>query len=211
MDLTFEAAALLPLAAVILIDIVLSGDNAIILGLAASGLPAEQRKRVITLGVILATLMRVAFAFVALPMLSIIGLTLAGGILLLWVAWKIWREAHPRLDESTAIEDEPTRKAAVRLPGKTPRQAILQIAVADLSMSLDNVLAVAGAARDHPWVLAVGLALSVSLMAFAAQFVARMLDRYHWLVYVGLAVVTIVALRMIWEGGIEVLHASHLF
>lgn len=198
----FDSAALISLGAVIVIDVVMSGDNAIILGLAASGLEPGERARVIGYGVAIATLLRIALAFVALPLLSIVGLTLAGGILLLWVVWKIWREAHPAPAEAAHASASSPAAPAAR---KTLRQAILQIALADVSLSLDNVLAVAGAARDHPWVLALGLLLSVVLMAFAARLIARYLGRYPWLVYVGLVVVALVALHMIWQGGAEVL------
>lgn len=207
MALDLNTTALLALAAVVVIDVVLSGDNAIILGLAASGLPAEKRGLVITIGVAIATLLRIGLALVAVPLLSIIGLTLAGGILLLWVVWKIWREATVPND----MEVESQRLLPQPATGKTPRQAILQIALADISMSLDNVLGVAGAAREHPWVLVTGLLLSIALMACAAQLIARYLARYPWLVYLGLAVVTIVALRMIWEGSIQVLQVTAVF
>lgn len=207
MDPSFDSAALLALVAVVVIDIVLSGDNAVVLGLIVSGLPEERRGRVIFFGVAVATLMRIGLAFVAIPILKIIGLTLAGGVLLLWVAWKIWREAH----EATVTSANATESGAVPHPDiarRTPRQAIMQIAFADFAMSLDNVLGVAGAAREHPWVLFIGLALSVVMMAFAAGLVARLLDRYHWLKYLGLAVVVVVALRMIWQGWADVLRAT---
>ncbi|HUC60498.1 MAG TPA: YjbE family putative metal transport protein [Alphaproteobacteria bacterium] len=199
----FDFAALASLGAVIVIDIVLSGDNAIILGLAASGLEPERRGRVIFYGVALATLLRVALAFVAVPLLAIVGLTLAGGLLLLWVAWKIWRETRHELAPPTNAGSEPASRQAP----KTMRQAIFQVALADLSLSLDNVLAVAGAAHQHPWVLGIGLALSIALMAFAAHAIARYLGRYPWLVYVGLAAVALVAINMILEGSAEVLQS----
>jgi YjbE family integral membrane protein len=208
MDALFAPTALLELAAVAVIDVALSGDNVVILGLAAVGLPEERRARVIAFGVMLATALRIALALVALPLLEIVGLTLAGGILLLWVAWKIWREIRGDAErrraggEGRAPENGAQRKSA--------RTAILQIALADLAMSLDNVLAVAGAAHDHPWVIAVGLSLSVALMAFAARLVASFLARYRALSYLGLAVITIVALRMIWEGSAEVLRTIPL-
>ncbi len=208
MDVHFAPAALLELAAVAVIDVALSGDNAVILGLAAMGLPKERRARVIAFGVMLATALRIALAFVALPLLEIVGLTLAGGILLLWVAWKIWREIRSDAEQRRA---EGEGRAPVNgAQRKSARTAILQIALADLAMSLDNVLAVAGAAHDHPWVIAVGLSLSIALMAFAAQLVASFLARYRSLSYLGLAVITIVALRMIWEGSTEVLRTIPL-
>lgn len=204
---SFDSTALFALVAVVVIDIVLSGDNAVVLGLIVSGLPEERRRRVIFLGVALATLMRIGLAFIAVPILNIIGLTLAGGVLLLWVAWKIWREVRKAaVTPANAIGSGAAPRADVLQ--KTSRQAIVQIALADFAMSLDNVLGVAGAAREHPWVLVIGLALSVAMMAFAAGFVAQLLDRYDWLIYLGLAVVTIVALRMIWRGGADVLGAA---
>ncbi len=209
MDPSFDATALLALVAVVVIDIVLSGDNAVVLGLIVSGLPEERRGRVISLGVALATLMRVGLAFVAIPILNIIGLTLAGGVLLLWVAWKIWREAR----QATVTSAGATGSRAVArtdVAHKTPRQVIVQIALADFAMSLDNVLGVAGAAREYPWVLVIGLALSIAMMAFAAGLVARLLDRYPWFVYLGLAVVMVVSLRMIWQGSADVLRTIRL-
>jgi len=200
-------AALLALAAVLVIDIVLSGDNAVILGLATMGLPAEKRARVLAFGVALATGLRIALALVALPLLEIVGLTFAGGILLLWVASKIWRELRRAPAQKASAGGEAA--AAQRAPSarKSARTAVLQIAGADLAMSLDNVLAVAGAAREHPWVIAIGLTLSVALMAFAASLMARLLARRPWLAHLGLAVITLVALRMIWEGSGELLRA----
>ena len=188
------------LFSVVLIDIVLAGDNAVVVGTAAAGLPEAQQRRVIFIGAVLALVARVIFALVATQLLAIIGLLLAGGILLLWVAWKIWRELH-RDGHAQA-----SAKAAKRKP-KTMGSAIVQVAVADISMSLDNVLAVAGAARDHPYIMIFGLVLSIALMAVAAQLIARLIDRYRWIAYVGLIIVLIVAVRMIWDGGFEVFHA----
>lgn len=186
------------------IDIVLAGDNAIVVGMAAAGLPPEQRRKVILLGIAAATVLRISFAAVAVSLLAIIGLTLAGGVLLLWVAWKLYRELRPPAGEHDGA-------IASRVsPPKSFGQAALQIAVADLSMSLDNVLAVAGTARDNYLVLAVGLVLSVALMGLASDLVARLLARHRWIAWIGLAIVTVVALRMIYEGGEEVLeHATH--
>jgi YjbE family integral membrane protein len=190
-----EALALAPiLLQVLLIDLVLAGDNAVVIGLAVNGLPAEQRRRAILAGIAAATIIRIAFALVALRMLALIGLTLAGGILLLWVVWKSARE----LRHSEA-------HAAVRPAGRL-RTAIWRIIVADVSMSLDNVLAVAGAARAHPAVLAIGLLVSVALMGIAANFVAKLLQRFRWLAWVGLAIVLYVSLTMIHAGLIQVLH-----
>ena len=192
------------LITVILIDLVLAGDNAVVVGMAASGLPLEQRKRVIMIGIVMALVMRVAFALVAVQLLAIIGLLFAGGLLLLWVAWKMYRELHPKTNIDAGVEalDNPEPAAP-----KSQKTAIIQIAIADLSMSLDNVLAVAGAARDHMGILVFGLVLSVALMGIAATYIARILARYHWLNYVGLIIITIVAVTMIYEGGLEIIHA----
>ena len=187
------------LFSVVLIDIVLAGDNAVVVGTAAAGLNPAQQRRVIFIGAVLALVARVIFALVATQLLAIIGLLLAGGILLLWVAWKIWRELQAG-DHAEA--------GAARVVGaapKTMRSAIVQVAVADISMSLDNVLAVAGAARQHPYIMVFGLVLSVALMAVAAQLIARLIDRHRWIAYVGLIIVLIVAAKMIYEGGMEVL------
>ena len=182
---------------VLLIDLVLAGDNAIVVGLAVNGLPAELRRRAILFGVTAATLLRICFALVTLQLLAVIGLLLAGGVLLLWVCWRMYRE----LRRSHADQ---VGQAA---PPKTMRAAMMQIVLADLSMSLDNVLAVAGAAREHPWVLVAGLAISVVLMGAAASLVARLLDRYRWLAWIGLAIVLYIACKMIWEGSHEVMSA----
>jgi YjbE family integral membrane protein len=188
---------------VVLIDLVLAGDNAVVVGMAASGLAREQQRRVIMIGIVLALVFRIAFALVAVQLLEIIGLLLAGGLLLLWVAWKMWRELHPPAGSEPAVGHNPGHAAAA--PGtKKPSTAIWQVAIADISMSLDNVLAVAGAARDHVWILAFGLVLSVVLMGVAATFIARILQRYHWLNYVGLGIILLVALSMIYEGGYEI-------
>jgi YjbE family integral membrane protein len=204
-----EASELVALGSVIVIDIVLSGDNAIVIGMAAAGLPPDLQRRAILIGVAAATIMRVAFAAVALQLLTIIGLTLAGGLLLLWVAWKMWRELRDgNHGAEAAIEGDPAAVAAAGVPRKTLGAAMLQIVLADVSMSLDNVLAVAGAARDHFWVLVVGLALSIALMMVASTFIARLLNRHHWLAYVGLIIVAYVAVDMIWEGGHQVLEAT---
>jgi len=198
-----QASALL---SVLIIDIVLAGDNAIVVGMAAAALPARRRRRVIAAGIAAATVLRVLFAFVAVELLqTVIGVTLAGGLLLLWVAWKMQREisaAHP-------VGEPGGGEGARRRPReKTQAQALLQIVVADLSMSLDNVLAVAGVARDHPFVLVVGLVVSVALMGVASTYVARLLDRAFWLSWVGLGIITLVAMRMIWEGSSQILHDS---
>jgi YjbE family integral membrane protein len=199
-----EASALL---SVVIIDVVLAGDNAIIVGMAAAGLPPERRRRVILLGIGAATVLRILFAFVALELLqSVIGMTAAGGLLLLWVAWKMYREiraSQPVPVHAIAMAGE---RASGPQRDKTTAQAMTQIVLADLSMSLDNVLAVAGVARDHPYILAVGLVLSVALMGIASTYVARLLDRLFWLAWVGLGIITFVALRMIWEGSAQIIH-----
>jgi YjbE family integral membrane protein len=200
---------LIPLAQVLFIDIVLAGDNAIVVGMAAAGLPPEQRRRAVFWGIVAATLMRIGFAAVTTQLLAIVGITLAGGVLLLWVCWKMYRElreghgASPEGDEDAVAAAE---AAVVRgeAPRKTMPQAITQILVADISMSLDNVLAVAGAAKDHTWVLVVGLAISVVLMGVAATFIANILNRHRWIAWVGLLVILYVAVDMIWGGTHEV-------
>jgi YjbE family integral membrane protein len=181
---------------VVMIDLVLAGDNAIIIGLAAAGLPKEQRGKAILVGVLAATLLRIVFAFAAVWLLKIIGLVFVGGLLLLWVCWKMWRELRDGAHEENALDEN----APASGPTKTLRQAATQIVLADVSMSLDNVLAVAGAAHEHPTVLAFGLLLSVALMGVAAALVARLLGRFRWLAYAGLALVLYVALNMIWHG-----------
>jgi YjbE family integral membrane protein len=182
---------------VLIIDLVLAGDNAIVVGLAVTGLPLAQRRRAILLGIGGATALRIAFALVTLQLLAIIGLLFAGGVLLLWVCWKMYRELRPR---ERHLQTQVAK-------AKTMRQAMMQIILADLSMSLDNVLAVAGAAREHPWVLVLGLAISVVLMGAAAALVARLLERYPWLAWGGLGIVLYIALKMIWEGGHEIWEA----
>jgi YjbE family integral membrane protein len=204
----FTAQALTALLQVIMIDLVLAGDNAIVIGLAAAGLPAEQRKRAILIGIIAATVLRIGFAAATTQLLQIVGLLLAGGLLLLWVCWKMWRELraqHGETEESFDIDVNADGTAAVRGPRKTLAQATWQIIIADVSMSLDNVLAVAGAAREHPVVLVFGLALSIALMGIAATFIARLLQNHRWIAYVGLAVILYVAVEMIYRGTQEVL------
>lgn len=189
-------AELTALAQVLVIDVVLAGDNAVVVGLAVAGLPAAQRPRAILLGIGAATLVRIALALIALRLLEIVGLVLAGGILLLWVCWRMYRELRHRPHAVHATGDG--RR-------KTLREAMVQIALADLSMSLDNVLAVAGAAQDHPWVLVAGLGISVLLMGIAASFIAKLLERHRWIAWIGLLIVLYVALHMIWDGTHEVL------
>lgn len=194
-------------AQVVMIDLALAGDNAVVIGLAAAGLPAAQRGKAIMVGILMATVMRIAFAGVTTQLLEIIGLMLAGGILLLWVCWKMWREIAEQRAQMLAVGAEggtaPTDQPENN--GKTFRQAVTQILVADLSMSLDNVLAVAGAAREYPSVLIVGLALSIGLMGLCANYIARLLQRHHWIAYIGLAIIFYVAIDMIWRGSLDVL------
>jgi YjbE family integral membrane protein len=199
-----EASALI---SVVIIDVVLAGDNAIVVGMAASGLPARRRRRVIALGIGAATVLRILFAFCALELLqSVIGMTLAGGLLLLWVAWKMYREMRDSHVVVVPVAVDGGHCGTARVREKTERQALFQIVLADLSMSLDNVLAVAGVARDHPYVLALGLVLSVALMGIASTYIARLLDRWFWIAWIGLGIVTFVALRMIWDGSAQILH-----
>lgn len=195
-------AGLLVLGQVILIDLTMAGDNVVIMGTLTSGLPSRERRRVISLGVALAFVFLIAFALIATQLLKITGLLLAGGLLLLWVAYNMYRELRPGPDISA---DDPTTTAVEGPPpSKTFLQAAIQVTIADLSMSLDNVLAVAAAARDHPAVLFIGLALSVTFMGVAASFVARLIHRFHWIAWLGLLVILWVALKMIWEGAHQV-------
>jgi YjbE family integral membrane protein len=219
MDFAALGPELIALGQVIMIDLVLAGDNAIVVGMAAAGLPKEQRGKVILVGIIAATILRILFALITTQLLLIIGLTLAGGLLLLWVCWKFWRELvqqrrerlrHAAMSRQELTKDErrelaePPEALPGAAPAKTMRQAIVQIVIADVSMSLDNVLAVAGAASEHPTVLIIGLVLSVGLMGAAATVIANLLKRFHWIAYVGLAVILWVAVDMIWRGSMEV-------
>ncbi|MGA8759255.1 MAG: YjbE family putative metal transport protein [Stellaceae bacterium] len=201
-----DVSQLSALLSVVIIDVVLAGDNAILVGMAASGLAADQRRRVIVLGILIATALRLCFALITAQLLAIIGLTLAGGVLLLWVSWKMYRELRQsRRSELGGGSSSAVGHAAVN---KTPRQALIRIVLADVSMSLDNVLAVAGTARNHFWVLAFGLILSVALMGVASNYVARLLERHFWISWIGLGIITFVALRMIWEGSTQVIHQT---
>ena len=197
-----DFAELSALAQVVVVDLVLAGDNAIIVGLVAASLPREQRARVILIGILAATALRIAFAIVTTQLLQIIGLTLAGGLLLLWVCWKLWREIRAQAKNKRNTESSHPKAA------KTMRQAVLQIVLADISMSLDNVLAVAGIALQHTWVLVVGLVLSVTLMGAAAAVIAGVLKRYPWISYIGLAVIFYVAVKMIYHGSMDVATAT---
>lgn len=207
----FTTEGMIALLQVIGIDLVLAGDNAIVIGLAAAGLPKEMRAKAILVGILAATVLRIAFASAATQLMAITGLLLAGGILLLWVCWKMWRELREGHAADSNNAEEALEGADLNNDGriapakaKTFGQAALQIIIADVSMSLDNVLAVAGAAREHPSVLVIGLALSIALMGLAASFVARLLNKYRWIAYIGLAIIVYVALKMIWEGWHEV-------
>ena len=196
------------LGSVILINFVLSGDNAIVIGLAAAGLAPVMRRKAIVVGIVLATVVRIALSLVTFNLLKIVGLMLAGGLLLAWVCWKMWREIRNQANERKVILEAAGGEAADEsLPGpqpKTFREALIAIIIADVSMGLDNVLAVAGASRDHWDVLVIGLGLSIALMALAAEIMARLLERYNWLAYIGLAFVAMVAGHMIWRGSNEV-------
>src|SRR4051812_40286129 len=205
------------LISVIIIDIVLAGDNAIVVGMAAAGLPARQRHRVIMAGIAAATVLRILFASVTMHLLEIIGLMFAGGILLLWVSWKMYRDiraGHMATAESPPVAPpcsgpKPQPSNSDPPPHKTTGQAMLQVVIADVSMSLDNVLAVAGVAHQSAvWILVVGLVLSVALMGIASNFIARLLNRYSWISWVGLGIITFVALRMIWDGSEQIIEQT---
>jgi YjbE family integral membrane protein len=203
-----EVAALFQ---VILIDLALAGDNAIVIGLAAAGLPREQRSKAVLFGIVAATALRITFALVTTQLLQVVGLVLAGGVLLLWVSWKMLRELRTShrtkgdaLEALAELDINADGTIAKHAPHKSFKQAAAQIIVADVSMSLDNVLAVAGAAREHISVLVIGLGLSVALMGIAASYIARLLGRYRWIGYAGLLMILYVAVEMIYRGSQEV-------
>jgi len=200
--------ALAALLQVVMIDLVLAGDNAVVIGLAAAGLAPEQRKRAIILGIVAATVLRIILATIATQLLQVLGLLLAGGILLLWVCWKMWRELRAASQDQQEADEmlvdrEPKDDGTAAGRRKSFSPAALQIVVADVSMSLDNVLAVAGAAREHPFVLAFGLLLSVTLMGIGANLLGRLLQKHRWMAYFGLAIIFYVACEMIYRGAHE--------
>ena len=189
-------AELVKLLEVVFVNLVLSADNAIVVGIAAAGLPTHQRLRVVAIGIAGATVLRIGFAVFTVQLLAIVGLKLAGGLLLLWICWKLWGELRTgALSAKAAAGDHP----------KTMMAAVWQIVVADVSMSLDNVLAVAAAARESLRVLVIGLVLSIGFMGLAATLISRLLNRYPWIAYVGLVVIFYVAVKMVWDGAFEVL------
>ncbi len=194
-----DPAALAAFFQVLMIDLVLAGDNAIVVGALAAGLPPDQRRRVILIGVLAALVLRIGFALIVTQLLAIVGLILAGGLLLLWVAWRMWRELREGAENVGSEEIVGDERSGLR-PSKSFIGAVWAVAVADVSMSLDNVLAVAGAAREHPGILIVGLVFAVALMGVAANLIARYIERYRWIAYIGLLVILWVALKMIWDG-----------
>ncbi|HEX7741145.1 MAG TPA: YjbE family putative metal transport protein [Sphingobium sp.] len=195
-------AALAAFGQVLMIDVLLAGDNAIVVGALAAGLPAQQRQRVILIGIIAALVLRIGFALVVTQLMQIVGLILAGGLLLLWVAFKMWRELHPKRGGETPGDSSDDDISGLR-PAKSFAGAAWAVAIADVSMSLDNVLAVAGAARDHPGILIIGLVLSVALMGLAANFIAKYIERFRWIAYLGLAVIIYVAFKMVYDGIVD--------
>tara|TARA_B100001142_G_C14230773_1_gene615286 strand:- start:357 stop:992 length:636 start_codon:yes stop_codon:yes gene_type:complete len=205
----FDASQASAFIQIVLIDIVMSGDNAIIIGMAAAGLPPELRKKAIFWGIIGATVLRIFFAVIVVQLLAIIGIKVVGGLLLLWVCWRMWQEirAGVTVEDMERQADEKAQKG----PPKTMRMAMINIIVADATMSLDNVLAVAGAARDHLEMLIFGLVLSIALMALTANFIAKLLEKHSWLGYLGLAIIAYVAVQMLWQGSAEVYQATSVY
>ena len=205
--------ALTALLQVVLIDLVLAGDNAIVIGLAAAGLPEAQRGKAILIGIVAATMLRILFAGLATQILRIVGLLFAGGILLLWVCWKMWRELRASSAEPIKAMEAAGAVAGTNpegRPRKTLVHATSQIIVADVSMSLDNVLAVAGAAREHPVVLIFGLILSVAMMGAAASYISRLLQNYRWIAYAGLIVILYVAVEMTYRGTLDIMKVASI-
>lgn len=197
-----EPAAFAAFLQVLMIDLVLAGDNAIVVGALAAGLPAEQRKKVILIGVLAALVLRIAFALVVTQLMQIVGLIFVGGLLLVWVAWKMWRELRHNGQSQGSPEIAGDEHSGLK-PARSFAGAAWAVAIADVSMSLDNVLAVAGAAREHPGILIVGLIFAVGLMGVAANIIAKYIERYRWIAYVGLAVIVYVAVKMIYEGWVD--------
>ena len=197
-----QPGALAALLQVLMIDLLLAGDNAIVVGALAAGLPPEQRRKVILIGVAAALVLRIGFALIVTQLLQIVGLILVGGLLLLWVAWKMWRELRHTGQSPGSPEIEGDEHSGIK-PAKSFASAAWAVAVADVSMSLDNVLAVAGAARDHPGILIVGLVFAVAVMGIAANYIARVIERYRWVAYIGLAMILWVAGKMIYDGWID--------
>ena len=196
------AAAWVVFGQVLMIDVMLAGDNAIVVGALAAGLPPEQRKKVILIGIMAALVLRIAFALVVTQLMQIVGLTFAGGLLLLWVSWKMWRELQHSGPSGGSPEVQGDEHANVK-PAKSFAAAAWAVAVADVSMSLDNVLAVAGAAREHPGILIIGLLLAVALMGVAANILAKYIERYRWIAWVGLLVILWVAGKMVYDGFVD--------
>ena len=197
-----EPAAFAAFLQVLMIDLVLAGDNAIVVGALAAGLPPEQRRKVILIGVLAALVLRIAFALVVQQLMGIVGLIFIGGLLLVWVAWKMWRELRHAGQSHGSPEVEGDEHSGLK-PAKSFAGAAWAVAVADVSMSLDNVLAVAGAAREHPGIMIVGLIFAVALMGLAANVIAKYIERYRWIAYLGLAVIVYVAVKMIYEGWVD--------
>ena len=197
-----KPAAFAAFLQVLMIDIVLAGDNAIVVGALAAGLPADQRKKVIFLGVVAALVLRIAFALVVTQLMQIVGLIFVGGLLLIWVAWKMWRDLRHAGESPGSQEIEGDEHSGLK-PAKSFAGAAWAVAIADVSMSLDNVLAVAGAARDHPGILIVGLVFAVALMGIAANIIAKYIERYRWIAYIGLVVIVYVAGKMIHDGWVD--------
>jgi YjbE family integral membrane protein len=195
-------AAMAAFFQVLMIDIMLAGDNAIVVGALAAGLPAEQRRKVILIGIMAALVLRIAFALVVTQLMQIVGLVFAGGLLLLWVSWKMYRELGHSGESGGSPEIAGDEHTGLR-SAKSFAGAAWAVAVADVSMSLDNVLAVAGAARDHPGILIVGLLLSVALMGIAANILAKYIERYRWIAWIGLLVILWVAGNMIYDGFVD--------
>ena len=195
-------AALAAFGQVLMIDIMLAGDNAIVVGALAAGLPADQRRKVILIGIIAALVLRIIFALMVTWLLGIVGLVFAGGLLLLWVSWKMWRDLRHGGESPGSAEIHGDEHSGLK-PAKSFAAAAWAVAVADVSMSLDNVLAVAGAARDHPGILIIGLLLAVALMGIAANILAKYIERYRWIAWIGLAVIVYVAGKMIYDGFVD--------